>query len=113
MTLEPATRKHSGLGIASFVIGLTCAVLTLLVFGIAGYVELTTPGGMQETDVAAMLVGLFMFFIWFCQLVGIGLGLAGCFERERRRLYAILGLAFNGGMLLFSLVLVLIGLGMS
>jgi hypothetical protein len=107
---KPQPLKHSGLGVASFILGVSLLLLTVFAFGLAGYFEATTPGGMQETDAAAMLIGLLLLFCWAGQLVGVGLGIAGCCQRERRKIFAILGLTFSAMMLLLSLFFVMLGL---
>ena len=40
--------KHSGIGVASFIISLVMAVAAFGLITFAGVVEATTPGGMEE-----------------------------------------------------------------
>jgi hypothetical protein len=104
--------RHSGLGIASFVIGCVSAVLILVLMAIAGAIEVSTPGGMSETSPVAIVVGLLMFLFVFLALVGLGLGIAGLFQSQRRRLFAVLGTVFTLVTLVGSAAVVLIGLTM-
>ena len=49
-------KKHSGLGIASFVVGIASGLLLLTVFVIAGIAETSTPGGIDEKSPIAVLI---------------------------------------------------------
>lgn len=110
-TGEPSVeRKHSGLGIASFVVSIITGLMMFMLFVVAGVMETSTPGGMDENSVEAMLVGLFLFALLFLDLLAAGLGVAGLFQKERRKLFAILGLVFAAATIVITLLLVLIGL---
>jgi len=103
-------RKHSGLGIASFVISIITGLMMFMLFVVAGVMETSTPGGMDENSMEAMLVGLFLFALLFLDLLAVGLGVAGLFQKERRKLFAVLGLVFAAATIVVALLLVLIGL---
>ena len=47
--------KHSGLGIASFIVSIAAGVCIFFTFVIAGAIEATTPGGMNEESVTATI----------------------------------------------------------
>lgn len=96
-------QKHSGLGIASFAISILFGTLLFVLVGIAAYVEATTPGGMGETSGTATMLGIGFLGLLAIGLVGVGLGIAGLFQPERRKLFSILGLSFSVvAMLAFS-----------
>jgi hypothetical protein len=101
--------KHSWLGIFSFIISLVGGLGMLLLFAIAGYVQMSTPGGMDEKSPAAVVVGLLLFAIAGVLLVGLGLGIAGLVQKEKKRVFAVLGLVFNSLVILGTLALVVIG----
>jgi len=96
---------HKRLGMASFIIGVTCIVVILLVAGIVmTWTEL--PGPMMtalEVVPAAMLCAA---------LIGIGLGIFGAGDRSSRKLYPLLGLALNIAILTTFVALALVGLAM-
>jgi hypothetical protein len=110
--LQPRIR-HSGVGIASFVIGLFAAVATLAIIAYAGYVEVSTPGGMDEKSPVAMLIGVLIFAAGGLLLLGIMLGGAGLFQSDRRKLFAWLGLLVNGFVLAGAVGIVMLGLSMA
>ena len=109
---DGAKRRHSGLGIASFVIGCVSAVLILVLLVVAGVMEASTPGGMSETSPAAIAIGLMLFLFVFLSLVGLGLGIAGLFQSERKKVFAVLGTIFGGVTVLGTAGIVALGLSM-
>jgi hypothetical protein len=80
--------KHTGFGIAAFIISILsptffiCSVITLYFLGRGAY-----PG-------TVVLVALFFGAFSFLN-IGIGLGIAGLFQKNRRKIYAILGLVVS------------------
>jgi len=102
---EKAESKHSGLGIASFIISIIGGIGSIVVLVVAGYYETVTPGGM----LVAMIVGVFLFAI-FLLLVGTGLGIAGLFQKDNKRIFAILGTILNSAFLILVIAVVVLGL---
>lgn len=106
-------QKHSGLGIASFI---TSIVAGIVIFGavvIAGVMESSTPGGMDEESAAAIIVGLALIAMLFLELAALGLGIAGLCRRDTKKVFAILGTTFSavaiGGTALLMLIGVMAG----
>ncbi|MGU5664526.1 hypothetical protein [Aeromonas sanarellii] len=46
-------KKHSGLGIASFITSIVSGLLIFLLIGVAGVMEASTPGGIDEESAGA------------------------------------------------------------
>ena len=67
-------------------------------------------GSSDEDDPANVIVGLLALGSIALLLAGVGLGIAGVFQKQRRRLFSVLGMIFNGSLLLAILGLMLIGL---
>jgi hypothetical protein len=107
---DVAKMRHSGLGIASFVLACVSTVLILVLLVVAGVMEASTPGGMSETSPAAIAIGLLLFLFVFVALVGVGLGIAGLFQSERKKVFAVLGTVFGGVTLLGTASIVAIGM---
>ena len=61
--------KHSGLGIASFIVSIAAGVCIFFTFVIAGAIEATTPGGMNEESATAVVIGLLLVIFLFAALV--------------------------------------------
>lgn len=101
--------KHSGLGIASFIISLMVGAVEFLVVIAAGIIEAMTPGGMDEQSMAAVLVGLVILGGLMANMAGVGLGVAGLVQSDRKKIFPSLGLAFNGTAILGIVMLIIIG----
>jgi hypothetical protein len=105
------TLKHSGLGIASFVISLVTGLVEFLVIISAGVLEM--QGQMSETSGAAVVIGMFIILGMLANLVGIGLGIAAIAQNKAKKLFGILGLIFNGCLVILILGLIFIGIMVS
>jgi hypothetical protein len=101
--------KHSGLGIASFVLAIVFGLILFVLIGMAGYQQMKNPKGMDENSPMAMILGLLMIGSLLMNFVGAGLGLAGVLQKNRKKIFAILGLIFNGFAVLGTVALFLLG----
>lgn len=112
-TMErPIEPKHSGLGIASFIMSIFVGLCMFVVFVVAGVLETSTPGGMDENSPVAMIVGLCMFGLLFGCLISIGLGIGGLCQTGRKKIFAVLGITFSAIIILGTIALIIIGLMM-
>ncbi len=107
--METKEMKHSRLGITSFVISLVIGIVMGILIIIAGIMEATLPGGIDENSVGAIVLGLFLLGGLFVDLVALGLGIAGLFQKERKKIFAILGIIFSGITVSGTLLLMVIG----
>ncbi|MCD6309870.1 MAG: hypothetical protein J7M18_04100 [Candidatus Eremiobacteraeota bacterium] len=102
--------KHSGLGIASFVISIAVGIIFILSFIIMGTIVAIEGKIPEPTSPVAIISGLIMMLGFVGLLVGAGLGIAGLFEKNRKKIFSILGLIFNAGIFLVFIILMIIGL---
>ena len=102
--------KHSGLVIASFIISITSAIFIFLLIVIAGVMEASTPGGIDEESASAVIVGLFLFAFVGTALVSLGLGIAGLLQKDRKKILAILGTVFSAATVVGTALIIFIGL---
>ena len=105
-------KKHSGLGIASFITSIVSGLLIFLLLVVAGVMEASTPGGIDEESAGAVMVGLFLFAFLGATLVALGLGIAGLLQKERKKIFAILGTVFSALSLVVTIFIMIIGLAM-
>src|SRR5882724_4217120 len=105
----PAALKHSGLGIASFIISIVVGLALFVSFGVAAYLETSTSDGIDEKSPQAVLLGLAIVGLCLLHLVGCGLAIGALFQKDRRKVFSILGLALNGFAVLATIGLVIIG----
>lgn len=99
--------KHSGLGIASFVISLLNGPLMLgLVIAAGAMVE----GGMSENEPGMAVVGLVLIGSIVMSVIGLVLGIVACVQKDRKKLFGIIGLIINGLTVLGIGLIMIIGI---
>jgi hypothetical protein len=109
--IPPETsRKHSGLGMASFVISIIAALITFVLVVMAGVMTARAGGQMDEQSPQAVVVGCSILAAGFLYLIGIGLAIGALFQRNRHKVFPILGLVLNIVFLLGIAGLMVIGL---
>jgi hypothetical protein len=101
--------KHSGIGITAFIISLAMAIIAFVIVIIAGVIEASSPGGMDESSAAAVVVGLLIIGCLLIQLAALGLGIAGLIQKNRKKIFAVLGTVFSGMTLVGVVFLMLVG----
>ena len=109
--LEAPISPHSGLGITALVLSVLCGVSMFGLVLLAGIMEASTPGGINEESPEAIMLGLCILGGILLSFIGLGLGIAGLFQGNRKKLFAVLGVIFNG-MIVFGMC-VLMGIGMA
>ncbi len=77
---------------------------------IAAVVAASTLGGIDEQSAEAVIIGALLFAFIGTSLIALGLGISGLLRKDRKKLFAILGIVFASATLLSTLSLVLIGL---
>jgi hypothetical protein len=102
-------QKHSGVGIASFIISLLTGAGLFLSFAAAGVLEASTPGGIDEQSPEAVAIGLAILGGLFVDLVALTLGVGGLCQDNRKKIFALLGALFSGLALAATVGLVVLG----
>ena len=101
---------NSGLGKASFIISIIAGVFIFFLIILAGILEESTPGGIDENSDGAALLGCSFILLMLAELVALGLGIGGMCVKGRKKVLAILGTCFSAVALLGSMCLALLGL---
>jgi hypothetical protein len=104
--------RHSGLGIASFITSIVSGICIFAAIALAGVMEASTPGGIDEESAGAIMLGLALFAFMGLSLVALGLGIGGLFQKERKKVFAILGMVFAAATLLGTVSIIALGLAM-
>jgi small-conductance mechanosensitive channel len=109
------TQKHSRLGIASFVIGLVSLIIfclaVVLAFGYGVSIASSTPSVQSlESSPTILVFGLMMLVSPFLGLVGAVLGFVAVFQKDKKKLFGILGIVVNLLIVLAFCALLVIGL---
>ncbi|MFS0727254.1 hypothetical protein [Paenibacillus sp. 1P07SE] len=113
-------RKQSGLGIASFVIGLL-AIIAIIVLSMTTVLSLadtiqpdgTIPEEVIASNSEAMLAGILLFFSILVSLVGLVLGIVSLFMKNRRKVFGIIGVVLNGLIVFGFGALLLLGIALA
>ena len=103
---------QSKLGIASLLISILTALGLFITILIAALMESNTYGGIDEESAGAIILGLLIFGFGFLDLLAIGLGIAGIFQKTRERITAIIGTIISSAVLIITVSLIGIGLAM-
>jgi hypothetical protein len=97
---------HSGLGIASLVVGLVSAVLFSVY--VAAY-AVSNRGQFDPSGIAAvLLLVLFLVESTVGSAVALALGIAALLQKQRSRLFAVLGVVFSAALALSVLSFVIV-----
>ncbi|NBI28210.1 hypothetical protein [Chengkuizengella marina] len=112
--------KHSGLGIASFIIGILCIILAVVMIILLSvsvndiYIsdepteeEILELVSSQPLFITSILVILILLFI---QIIGAIIGIVSLFIKNRKKLFPILGTILNLLPILATVVLLLLSI---
>ncbi|MCQ6558603.1 hypothetical protein [Paenibacillus mendelii] len=111
--------KTSGLGIASFIIGLVSIItfIICIVVVTSSIMDYITEDGkiIQDVEqissnVSLLLSGLFLIGSLGLSFVGLVLGIIGACMRDRRKAFAIVGIVLNGLLVVGTVGLFLVGI---
>ncbi len=108
----PAETRHSYLGIASFVLSILTGLAIIGLIGVAGYMEQTTEGGLHEESPQAVIIGLALIALVFICLLSLGLGVGSFFEKGRKKVFGVIGVVIAALTVVFSILLVAVGIMM-
>lgn len=107
---EQQPLKHSGFGIASFLISIITGLIVFLLLVMATIMAAQTGGEIDEESPGAIILGLSIIGAGFLYILGIGLAIGGLFQQNRYKVFSILGLVINIFSILGIAGLILIGL---
>ncbi len=105
----PLEKKHSRLGITALIIGILVSMLLCILIVFAGVIEVSQPGSLNEDSVGTIMLGMLVIGGLLLNMVGIGLGIGGLFQQQRKKLFPILGISINSVIFLGTCVLIALG----
>ena len=111
--IRKAAEKVPSLAAPSLSPKVKLAVAALILVVVAGMMELSTPGGMDEESPQAIFLGFGLLGVVGLNFLGLGLGVAGLLQANRLRTFAVLGLVFNGLVIFCLGGLMVVGLTMT
>ncbi len=102
--------KHSGMGIASFATSVVVGLLIIVCYLAIIAKAVATGGTLDKHSSFAIISGMIVIGLLLCDLIALGLGIAGIFEKKRKKIYAILGTIISAVIILMVISLTIIGL---
>jgi hypothetical protein len=106
----PVALKHSGIGISSFILALAAGIGTFVVVVVAGAMAAAAgPQGINEQSPQAVVVGLLLIGGVLASLLALVLGIVGLCEKNRKKIFALLGTLLSGLTLLCVVGLFILG----
>lgn len=100
--------KHSGLGIASFIISIGSGVIIILLYITSVLLGISTAGGIHYST--ATIIGLFINLFWGGSFLALGLGIGGLIPKEKKKVFSILGTVFSSVTIVITFFLTLLGI---
>jgi hypothetical protein len=115
--------RHSGIGIASTVLGIIAVILSVVAFSMAAADalriadEINPEAILTEEEAAELMTrysgligGVLLFIVTgFLFLIGAVLGIIGLFAHNRKKLFPILGTILNAAPIALIIVLMAVG----
>jgi hypothetical protein len=101
--IQTAPKRHSRLGIASIIIGLSLPVLLVVFIIIAAMTD--AKKGTTGNDIIGVLF-LIMLSFPFLHMLALIFGLIGTFSKKTKKLLPISGAVINGFLLLLVVVFI-------
>ena len=102
-------KKHSGIGIGSFVISIAVGILMVALLIIATFLNAQRVQGDRQYP-GQMVVGLVAIALLGVDVIAVGLGIAAVCQSRKKRLFGILGLVFSSATLVGTIGLIIVGL---
>ncbi|WP_379160714.1 hypothetical protein [Paenibacillus sp. sgz5001063] len=102
--------KHSGPGIASFIIALITFAGYIITFVVVGVNASSVTGGSDSfiTNSAESIfyLGMSVLVLAAVNVIGTVIGIIGLTLRKRRKVYAVIGTIINGVILLLFMLMI-------
>lgn len=110
----PQLKRHSGPGIASFIISLVSMLAYIVSVGAMGAIFSSSLNGeglswSDSSTTGVTVITIILIGLFAANLTGIVLGIVGLVLRNRKKIFAILGLSLNTIIILsFGLMFVIL-----
>ncbi|GIO31411.1 MULTISPECIES: hypothetical protein [Paenibacillus] len=101
----PQHKRHSGPGIASFIISLVSMLAYIVSVGAMGAIFAkgleSDSSWTQSTTTGVTVMTIILIGLFAANIIGIILGIVGTILRNRKKIFAVLGLSLNA-VIIFS-----------
>ncbi len=105
ITPEITQPKYAGFGVGSFVISMLNGALLLILTVTAGVMD---ENGVTEDDTEMQVLGILILGSILLAALGSVLGVVTCFQKDKKKILGIIGLALNALTVLGGIILIMI-----
>ena len=102
---EVTQPKNSGFGVGSFVISILTGSSMLILTITAGVMD---EKGVMEDDTEMQVVGILILGSMLLAVIGSVLGVVNYFQKDKKKVLGIIGLALNALIVLGGIILMMI-----
>ena len=102
---EVTQPKHSGFGVGSLVISILTGSSMLILIVTAGVMD---EKGVMEDDTEMQVVGILILGSMLLAVIGSVLGVVSYFQKDKKKVLGIIGLALNALIVLGGIILMMI-----
>tara|TARA_Y100000739_G_scaffold121090_1_gene104243 strand:- start:22 stop:366 length:345 start_codon:yes stop_codon:yes gene_type:complete len=102
---EVTQPKNSGFGVGSFVISILTGSSMLILTITAGVMD---EKGVMEDDTEMQVVGILILGSMLLAVIGSVLGVVSYFQKDKKKVLGIIGLALNALIVLGGIILMMI-----
>jgi hypothetical protein len=101
--------KHSGLGIASFILSLIAGLSLFGTLVVTAIVQARNPEASQSFKA---ILGLTFIGLTLFDVLAVALGVAAVFQKQRKKIFGVLGLSFSSLIIIGMTAMIIFGLAM-
>ncbi|MDR2100192.1 MAG: hypothetical protein LBP40_05140 [Campylobacteraceae bacterium] len=109
-------KKHSGFGIASFVMSVLAALLLVATFAVTAYwywAYILGQAAASPSETMLIIVGIAWILSLFVSSVSIILGIIGLLVKNKKRVFALVGLVISFYVPIIFLIIIITHTGKS
>jgi len=108
----PAEKKHSGPGIASFVLSIVGGLLIATAIVAAGVISSANNQAFADDSTETIALGFTIIGLLLMDVIALTLGVVGLCQSDRKKIFAALGSLFSLAIGVGTIGLIAIGLAM-
>lgn len=103
------TPRHSGFGIAAFMISMVIIGFVFFMLFLTVILAVIAPDSTQIQSAVIGFLSMCLMLLSLTSIVGLGLGVAGIRQINRKKVFSVLGLVFNLMIIAGMIMLMVIG----
>lgn len=102
--VNPSKKKHSGFGIASFILSVIVPILLFITIYSIVLLENLKRGVINEGNEFTTTMRVIAFILFITAFIAAGLGVAGLTQKERKKIFAVIGTFFSVSLIVLVIL---------